>query len=119
MSPRCASSAAVALNWSEKLRLFVISISIHSGWIHLGTLSKFARPLHCAGERLSQPTHDECSAVRTYAKKPLLALIDDTTFGLAPQSESGLPLGEMIALEVAFFQANTAMAASIMTVAVW
>ena len=45
MSPRSASSATAALNWSEKFRRFVILVSIRSGWIHLSTLSEFAGPL--------------------------------------------------------------------------
>ena len=46
LSPRSASSATAALNWSEKFRRFVILVSIRSGWIHLSTLSEFAGPLH-------------------------------------------------------------------------
>jgi hypothetical protein len=38
----------MALNLSEKLRLFVISVSYLQGWIHLSTLSNFAGPLHYA-----------------------------------------------------------------------
>jgi hypothetical protein len=45
LSPRSASSATAALNWSEKFRRFVILVSIYQCWIHLSTLSKFARPL--------------------------------------------------------------------------
>ena len=45
LSPRSASSATAALNLSEKFRRFVMIVSIHSGWIHLSTLSKFAGPL--------------------------------------------------------------------------
>ncbi|MBU2935956.1 L-rhamnose mutarotase [Pacificibacter marinus] len=35
----------MALNLSEKLRLFVICVSCLHGWIHLSTLSSFAGPL--------------------------------------------------------------------------
>ena len=42
------ASATVALNLSEKLRLFVICVSCIQGWIHLSTLSSFARPLQYA-----------------------------------------------------------------------
>jgi hypothetical protein len=38
-------SATAALNLSEKFRLFVILVSIHSGWLHLNTLSNFGGPL--------------------------------------------------------------------------
>ena len=48
LSPRSALSATAALNLSHKFRRFVILASIHSGWIHLSTLSQFARPLHSA-----------------------------------------------------------------------
>jgi hypothetical protein len=43
------SSATAALNWSEKLRRFVILVSIRSGWVHLSTLSKFAEPIQPDG----------------------------------------------------------------------
>jgi len=49
LSPRSASSATVALNLSEKLRLFVICVSCLQGWIHLSTLSNFAGPLQFHG----------------------------------------------------------------------
>jgi hypothetical protein len=45
--PRSASSANAALKLSEKFRRFVILVSIRSGWIHLSTLSEFARSLQC------------------------------------------------------------------------
>jgi cell division protein FtsL len=57
LSPRSASSATAALNWSEKFRRFVILVSIHSCWIHLSTLSEFAGPLQAqrdGGERPGQ-----------------------------------------------------------------
>ena len=43
--PRSASSATVALNLSEKLRVLVISVSCLQGWIHFSTLFSFAGPL--------------------------------------------------------------------------
>ena len=46
LSSRSALSATAALNLSQKFRHFVILVSIHSGWIHLNTLSEFAGPLH-------------------------------------------------------------------------
>ena len=46
LPPRSASSATAALNWSEKVRRFVIFLSTQSCWIHLRTLSEFARPVH-------------------------------------------------------------------------
>jgi hypothetical protein len=49
LSPRSASRATVALNLSEKFRLFIILVSIRSCWIHLSTLSKFAGPLQRSG----------------------------------------------------------------------
>ena len=45
MKDRNVSGTRPALNLSEKFRLFVILVSIHSGWIHLSTLSEFAGPL--------------------------------------------------------------------------
>lgn len=43
--PRSDSNATVALNLSEKLRLLVIRVSCHQGWIHLSTQVNFAGPL--------------------------------------------------------------------------
>ena len=45
---RSASSATVALKLSQKFRRFAIFASILWWWIHLNTLSQFARPLHSA-----------------------------------------------------------------------
>jgi hypothetical protein len=48
LSSRSASSATVALKLSQKFRRFAIFASILWWWIHLNTLSQFARPLHSA-----------------------------------------------------------------------
>jgi hypothetical protein len=48
LSSRSASSATVALKLSQKFRRFAIFESILWWWIHLNTLSQFARPLHSA-----------------------------------------------------------------------
>jgi hypothetical protein len=45
LSPRSASSATVALNLSEKQRLFVICVSRRDRLIHLSSLSSFAELL--------------------------------------------------------------------------
>jgi hypothetical protein len=48
LASRSASSATVALKLSQKFRRFAIFASILWWWIHLNTLSQFARPLHSA-----------------------------------------------------------------------
>ena len=54
LSPRSASSAIVALNLSEKLRLLVICVSCRQCWIHLTTLSSFAGPLQLGQASLTR-----------------------------------------------------------------
>ena len=48
---RVASSATLALNWSENFRLFVISVFLHRVGIHLNRLSDFAGPLQSGKPR--------------------------------------------------------------------
>jgi hypothetical protein len=54
LSPRSASSATVALDLSEKLRLVVIPVSCRQCWIYLSTLPEFARRLQGAAGRCSR-----------------------------------------------------------------
>ena len=73
----------------------------------------------CSDGGPTQKTHEMCSTVRPYIGDPLRAPIDADTFGLAPQSDSGLTADEETALEAAFQQALAATGAPSLTVAVW
>jgi len=55
LSSRSASSATVALKLSQKFRRFAIFASIVWWWIHLNTLSQFARPLQTEPPTLYKP----------------------------------------------------------------